>query len=131
MKPHWVRLPTTWIERGGLRQLVWADEGVGADNIAALMTLALIAHHADQEAGTTRLTYHTLSAITELSRAKLSNGLDVLERAGAIERAPYGRSSFQLADFDPKARWRSSRPVGSTPVVGMPLQNSSCVSEQN
>jgi hypothetical protein len=51
----WVRLPSVWIEERGLTKFAWA-RGTGGDNIAALMALAVIAHHADQEAGACRLT---------------------------------------------------------------------------
>lgn len=54
---NWVKLPTAWItQRHGLRDLRWAaDEG--ANNLAALMTLIIVAHNADSELGRARLTY--------------------------------------------------------------------------
>ena len=43
---------------------------------------------------------------TLLSRAKVSKGLDVLERIGVIEREPDdARSTYRLAKFDPNAGW--------------------------
>ncbi len=73
----WVRLPSWWIEEGGLRDLRW-NKGEDADNIAALMTLCVIAHHADERASgddeaelVTSLTYDRLGLATGISREKI------------------------------------------------------------
>ena len=50
---EWVRLPSTWIEAGGLREFRWRPGG--ADNVAALLALSVIAHNAD-DTGTARAT---------------------------------------------------------------------------
>lgn len=94
----WVRLPSEWIERGGLRQFTWANDGRGSDFMAALMALAAIAHHCED--GEARLTYTALCGATGLSRSKLSNGLDILQAKAIIERAPSGRSSYRLSNYD-------------------------------
>lgn len=60
--------------------------GKGSDNVAALMVLTAIAHHADPDSGLSRLTYDQTAAITGLSRAKISGGLDLLEERGIIHR---------------------------------------------
>ena len=52
----WVRLPSAWIEERGLRKLEWRSGGYGSDSTAALMTLAAIAHTADEESGVARAT---------------------------------------------------------------------------
>ncbi len=101
----WVRLPTAWIEERGLRKLRWAVSGGGADNAAALMTLAAIAHNADDQIGLARLTYDSLCVATGLSRSKLSNGLDVLEKLKVLERTPDGRSTYKLAHYNPTSGW--------------------------
>ena len=101
----WVRLPSLWIEGGGLRRLRWGAAGQGADNTAALMALAAIAHTADEETGVARATYDGLCAATGLSRAKLSNGLSVLERLEVIKRTAGGRSLYTLTSYDPKGGW--------------------------
>jgi hypothetical protein len=76
----WVRLPSDWINYGdGLKRIQWKSDGVGSDATAALMALTAIAHHANSQSGIARLSYDALCFITGLSRAKLSNGLDVLE----------------------------------------------------
>lgn len=103
--PDWVRLPSAWIEANGLQKFRWAGDGKGSDNTAALMTLAVIAHHANGESGVARLTYDALCLATGLSRAKLSNGLDVLEKINVVERTPEGRSTYKLINFDPQAGW--------------------------
>jgi hypothetical protein len=109
---EWVYLPSKWIEAGGLKQLRWGGAGTqGADNTAALMALTAIAHHADVESGLARLTYDQLCMITGLSRAKLADGLDVLEKIKVISRAPNGRSTFQLTDYNPNAAGWANLPA--------------------
>jgi hypothetical protein len=106
MRPAWVRLPSTWINEGGLVSFKWAHGGAGADQIAALMVLTVIAHNADEASGRARLTYDDFCAHTELSRAKVSNGLRVLEHHGLIKRAgDAGQSILQLANYDPERGW--------------------------
>jgi hypothetical protein len=101
---NWVKLPTGWIrgEHGGLRDLRWTAE-LGANNVAALMILIVIAHHA--ELGAARLTYDQLSQLTSLSRAKVSGGLKVLATLGVIKPRATGHSQFELTDFNPKSGW--------------------------
>jgi hypothetical protein len=101
----WVRLPSSWINQGDLRRLRWASGGEGSDNTAALMALVAIAHRADEENGVARLTYDELCTATGLSRAKLSNGLDLLERIRVVERTPEGRSTYKLANYSPQSGW--------------------------
>jgi DNA-binding transcriptional ArsR family regulator len=104
LKP-WVRLPTRWIEAGGLKEFHWAS--ARSANTAALMLLAAIAHHADSAdgSGVARLTYNELARATDLSRAKIADGLGVLERQGLIVRQVQGRSTYQLCGFDPQRPW--------------------------
>jgi hypothetical protein len=93
----WVRLPSWWIEEGGLRVLRW-NKGEGADNIAALMVLCVIAHHANERAMgdekaelVASLTYDRLGMATGVSREKIASGLNILESHKVIKRAPLGR----------------------------------------
>jgi hypothetical protein len=105
MLREWVRLPTGWITKeSGLTAFRW-NQGRGADNIAALMALAVIAHHADDDTGLSRLTYEQLCRFTHISRAKMSKGLDILAERGRIERTCEGRSSFRIADYDKQKGW--------------------------
>jgi DNA-binding Lrp family transcriptional regulator len=99
----WVRFPGGWIERGGLKALRWA-EGVGADNVAALIVLISLVQNADQDSGQVRITYDRLAIITTLSRPKISQGLKRLIALGVIERLA-GQSDFALVDFSPSVGW--------------------------
>lgn len=100
----WVRLPTAWIEDKGLTKFVWG-RGSGADNIAALMALMVVAHFASQETGAARLTWTDICDRTTLSRAKLARGLDILAEHGLLHRGLDGRSRFQLANYNPDRDW--------------------------
>lgn len=108
---EFVKLPTEWIEQGGLKEFQWLA-GAGADSIAALMVLFAIAHHADDEAGIARLTYDAIEQATHLSRAKVSSGLAVLEHRNIIDREPAGRSTYQLVDYG-RVAW------GKLPAKGL------------
>ena len=84
----WVRLPSAWIEQGGLRRLRWSgEEPTGSDNIAALMVLSPIAHNADDE-GMAKCTYDQLCLATGLSlegrQWPLSSRRARGDRAGAL-----------------------------------------------
>ncbi|MEE4011287.1 hypothetical protein V1T76_04450 [Roseibium sp. FZY0029] len=100
----WVMMPSEWILEGGLKEFRWAAE-VGANNIAALVTLAPILHHADRESGIARLTYDEFERITSLSRTKIASGLELLADRQLIEREPEGRSTYQICDFNPSFGW--------------------------
>lgn len=99
MQP-WVRLPVGWIESGGLTKLTWGKDGLGSKNVAGLMVLMAIAHHADSDTGVATITYDQLEAATGLSRSKVSNGLDALQELGVIVRAPRGRSTYGLVGYE-------------------------------
>jgi hypothetical protein len=108
----WVKLPTNWITKDRkLRELRWTAKQ-GANNLAALMILIVIAQHAD-DTGLVALTYDRLGKCTGLSRAKISGGLKVLEEMALIKRGHDGRSSFMLANYDPSAGW------GKLPARGL------------
>ncbi|QUD86241.1 hypothetical protein [Phenylobacterium montanum] len=100
----WVRLPTDWIQNRGLAEFRWAG-GFGSDNAAALMTLVALAHRADQQHGVSMVTYDTLTCATQLSRAKVSAGLSVLEDHRVIARGVEGRSTYALNGFDLTRGW--------------------------
>lgn len=98
MRP-WVKLPTQWIESHGLRQFRWAQQA-GAQNTAALITLLVIAHHADADTGIARLRYDDIEEAASLSRSLVSAALDCLEAAKLIVREPEGRSTLALTAFN-------------------------------
>jgi hypothetical protein len=69
------------------------------------MVLAVIAHSADEETGTAKLTYDQLGVSTGLSRAKISAGLRVLLALGAVLRSEGGKSYYKLTRFGLKEGW--------------------------
>jgi hypothetical protein len=99
-KRNWVRLPTGWIEDGGLKSFTWRDRGI--DSLAALMLLIAIAHRADQATGEVRVTYNDLVLATGLSRTSVAAGLGKLE-GRLIEK--HSQSMYSLTAFDPHGGW--------------------------
>lgn len=98
---EWVKLPSSWIEEGGLSAFRWSrkEPGTGASEAAALMVLLAIAHRSDLATGVARITYSELAAATGISRTKISDGLDILEARGIIVRNVEGRSTVALANY--------------------------------
>jgi hypothetical protein len=99
----WARLPSAWIEMRGLLAFRWRDDG--ANGLAALMALLVIAHHADRETGIARLTWDDIALCTGVSRAKLAAGLSLLETHQLVQREPAGRSTFGLTNFGAGHVW--------------------------
>ena len=99
----WVKMPSSWVEDDGLRAFRW-KAGQGADNLAALMSLAVILHHTD-DAGEAVVTYDQICDAASLSRAKVANGLSILDERGLIERHASGRSSYSICNYDPTSGW--------------------------
>lgn len=100
----WVKLPNAWIEEGRLKEFRW-KQTEGANNVAALMVLAAAAHHMRPQDGIAHLTYTQLCTMTSLSRAKVAAGLSVLESKKLLARAPEGRSSLQICNYNPDSGW--------------------------
>ena len=101
---QWVKLPTGWIESGGLKKLRWMKD-VGSSNVAGLMVYGVIAHHADDKGRAERLTYDNLTAATGLSRTKVSNGLNVLYEMELITKESQKQSLYSLVDYNPEKGW--------------------------
>ncbi|HEY5363861.1 MAG TPA: hypothetical protein VIJ49_06650 [Aestuariivirga sp.] len=99
---NWVKLPTRWIEDGGLDQLRWAKDGSSCT--AALMLLIVVAHNAD-DAGSSSITYDEFGIVTGLSRTKVSHGLNLLCALKILERSTTKQSQFKLSSFDPLKGW--------------------------
>src|SRR5262245_8922013 len=94
----WVRLPTNWIvEDTGLLNFRW-HKHKGANNVAALMTLIVLAHHAN-DTGRGELIYDQICAATGLSRSKVSGGLATLAVQRIIVRKMNGRSTYRLERY--------------------------------
>ena len=100
----WVKLPSEWMEEGGLSEFRWRA-GTGASETAALMTLITIAHRADLDSGLTRVTYDEMITATGTSRTMIANGLDILAARDLLIREPEGRSTYQLTHYGPGHIW--------------------------
>lgn len=100
----WVKLPSAWIEDGGLKAFQWGKRG-GARQSAALMALMSIAQHADDKTGIARMTYDELQLALGISRTLISKGLNVLEEREILLREAEGRSTLALAGYDPTQGW--------------------------
>jgi DNA-binding transcriptional ArsR family regulator len=108
----WVRLPTNWIvEQSGLLNFRWQKDK-GANNVAALMTLIVLAHHADSNA-TGELIYDQICAATGLSRSKVSGALATLVAEHIIVRKMNGRSTYRLDGYQRNRGW------GKLPARGL------------
>lgn len=102
-RPLFVKLPVRWIDAGGLKAFKWKQGG--SDEIAALMLLAVLAHHMDPDDGSAQLTYDQLCQAASLSRAKVAGGLAILDARGQIERVAGQRSGYRIADYNPLSNW--------------------------
>lgn len=102
-RPIFVKLPVRWIDAGGLKAFTWKQGG--SDETAALMLLAVLAHHMDSDDGSVRMTYDQLCQAASLSRAKVAGGLSILEARHLIERIAGQRSGFRIVDYNPLANW--------------------------
>jgi hypothetical protein len=98
----WVRLPSGWINEMRLKELRWAS-GDGSSNVAALMVLTVIAQNADETDGVAQLTYDQFQTATGLSRAKISEGIEVLCSLKIIVRSKTRRSIYKLRGYRPAA----------------------------
>lgn len=100
----WVRLPTGWIKDEGLRAFRWT-KGEGAAHAAALLVLAPLAHHANDETGESRVTYDLIAQATGLSRSKISEGLRVLQNYNIIAADGSVRSLYRLSGYNQAGGW--------------------------
>lgn len=103
-RPEFVKLPTGWLEDGGLKAIRWDTNG--SDGTAALMALTIIAHNIDPESGTAHVTYDMFAAAAGgMSKAKISAALRLLTKHGRIDRENLGQSTYSLSDYDPYSGW--------------------------
>ena len=59
-----------------------------------------------EEAGLAKLSYSDLCRLTNLARATVSRGLDILKEKGLIEARAQGRSTvYKVINFDAKSDW--------------------------
>jgi hypothetical protein len=117
MKKEWVKLPSRWIDEGGLKRFKWGTPD-GSAPLAALMVLIALAHRAEDPHGLGLASYGELGEATGLSRSKISEGLDFLVKESIItrginaipaseivSRTPKARSVYKLSQYSPKGPW--------------------------
>ena len=102
-RPVFVKLPVRWIDAGGLKAFKWQQGG--SDETAALMLLAVLAHHMAPDDGSVKLTYDQLCQAASLSRAKVAGGLSIIEARGLIEKVSGQRSGYRLTDYSALGNW--------------------------
>lgn len=104
----WVRVPTFWLrnkETPLLRSFSWSN-GDGGDHIAALMLYIALNQQTPNKEIKVRLTYEQLCLITSLSRAKVSAGIQFLEKICLIQIEKKGRSNiYNIVNRDAKDGW--------------------------
>lgn len=103
MQP-WAKLPTAWIMNDELKAFRWKDQR-GGHETAALMVLAIIAHHAETDTGIAKLSYIELAAKAGISKASVSAALNILEERGLITRGSEGKGTLGIANYNPTAGW--------------------------
>lgn len=105
----YARVPTDWI-RDQSNPLLHAFSWKGKDKagcIAALMLYIAMNQNVPEKKGAhVKLTYTELSDITSLSRAKVAEGLKLLEETGLVKTEKQGRSnSYHIVNRDNRNGW--------------------------
>jgi DNA-binding transcriptional ArsR family regulator len=104
-RQEWGRIPTAWIEAGGLQdRLSWKDHGTAAS--AAMRLYTVLGHRLRHEEGIVHASYTELEEAACLARASVSKGLGVLRDVGLIAReAPEGQGSYAFIGYDHQRGW--------------------------
>lgn len=109
---QWVKMPSKWIsdldqQEPPLKQMKLKTYGV-ADQVAAMMLYIVFVHRANTKItidrpvfGECSLTYSHLGEITGLSRAKISAGIQILEKLGLISVIRDGRKNKYIVSNYP------------------------------
>lgn len=100
-KKDWTRLPSTWINSGGLRKFTWSSGG-RSKHLSALMCLTIIVQNADDD-GFAVITYDTFVEATGMGRTLIAKGLECLDEFQIITRP--GKSDFQITGYDAMQGW--------------------------
>jgi hypothetical protein len=108
MPSHWITDQTT----PKLSQLKWGGQN-NAGKVAALMLYIAIAHNVNpepnreySETGFAKLSYSDFEKIVGLSRAKIADGLKILEELGIVAINKGEKTSvYQLVGYNPKQGW--------------------------
>lgn len=102
--PDWVKMPITWINEGKLKYFKWTKES-GSKNESALIILLVMFHYMDNNNGIVELTYEELSIKTNLSKAMLSSGIDILCSMNLIKKNFGKRSVYKIIEFNSNEKW--------------------------
>ncbi|EJR7285360.1 TPA: helix-turn-helix transcriptional regulator [Enterobacter kobei] len=107
IRSAWFKMPSTWMRNEGLREFKWSNDQLGAPaaKIAALqiyysiaMSLEFVemrgAYDMKINCYVSTATFNRFRALTGLSRALITAGVEVLERAGLIKRYREGKRCF-------------------------------------
>lgn len=105
---EWVRMPTSWLRNKNtplLRSFSWSKGDCGNHTAALMLYIALNQQTPNKEIKAA-LTYEQLCLITSLSRAKVSAGIQFLEKIGLIQIEKKGRSNiYNIINRDAKDGW--------------------------
>lgn len=119
-KKLWIKMPTNWIHKDGLRAFGWSVRSVKVSNahkIAALQLYVAIAMTCEDMEITNQegpsltcfassLTYNRLQVMTGLSRASVAGGLSLLEEKEIIKVFREGRKNYYSpADYNGVSGW--------------------------
>lgn len=113
-KKFWVRMPSNWIHKGGLRELRWTRSGEvsNAHKIAALQLYIAISMTCEgmeidgEDSYASSATYNKLQMMTGLSRASVAGGLSLLEKMNVIVVVREGRKNYYIpANFNGISGW--------------------------
>jgi len=102
--PDWVKMPINWINEGKLKDFKWTKE-TGSKNESALIILLVMFHNMNNYNGIVELTYEELSIKTNLSKAMLSSGIDILCSMNLIQKKYGKRSVYKIIEFNISEKW--------------------------
>jgi DNA-binding transcriptional ArsR family regulator len=112
---EWSKMPSkVFMEesKSPLRHMTWSSDKK-SDYIAALMIYMVLVHHVNDdtsiingERGSVSLSYEALCELTNVSRTKVSKGLDVLEKYELVTRSTVGRINiYEIVGYLEKGGW--------------------------
>jgi len=111
----WVKMPSRWIlnkETPPLSCFKWKGDNKAA-HISAIMLYITINHYANSEhtrelteIGCAKLSYTELMNITDVSRAKIAEGLNILISMKLIEKIGINKTNiYKISNYKPDGGW--------------------------
>jgi hypothetical protein len=111
----WVKMPTSWIlnkENPPLASFRWKGDDKSA-HVSAIMLYLTINHHVNDaptrqfsEVGYAKLSFTELMNITDVSRAKIAEGLSVLVSKRLIEKIDTEKTnSYRISNYNTDSGW--------------------------